>query len=469
MPTREFSSYDIAFQAAEYSHREFCTGRVSESTYSNRISCKSAGVRLLVAGFTMLLIACSPSHDTKRYQPNPLPRELAQRKVDTLALLRKMGKGDKKAGEEAKFRKFLESIIYKKKDVGGKRLLIHEIQKPLRQLEKATAAKFVRSESYNRQTKTYDHAIRVVGLSASVTFTVSLGSWLDGGYMSKELRIVDQRNRHFSFSLADLGILVKAVTRKEIAKVSFMVQFDEFTLKDRKHPCIILYIFPVGRSGKKLGKIGKHEYVASAVYLDLADMVANTMPIVLREPEPFPKIHYRAAKPGDGTPTPITIRGEKVYKLPLLAPLATLERESKRFHRSPSILKVPPLGLVVTVGIDRPRSSITLSYPRSVLNATTVYAGFKLFSLVQLLRKVTGVAPHKARLVISFVTEKGQRCVNIYAIPLDKTGNVIGTMRSPRGQLAWGVSYYPEKVKGRVYGARTLLVDPKPHRRTRQK
>lgn len=165
--------------------------------------------------------------------------------------------------------------------------------------------------------------------------------------------------------------------------------------------------------------------------------------------------------------TPVNIRGMKVYKMKLTDTISNLDKKTKSISNNAklnegkvAVVKVPKEGLLVSIGLNGNGKMITLSFPKSPTDSTRKHAGFKLDSLVKLVRKVSGKTPTKAKLIVEFAKDKGQPVINIYAIPLDNSGKVLGKLTS--GQLAWGVSYYPNKRPGQsVYGAKALLTEPR--------
>ena len=168
--------------------------------------------------------------------------------------------------------------------------------------------------------------------------------------------------------------------------------------------------------------------------------------------------------------TPMNIKGMRVYKMQLTDSISNLDKKTKSISNNGvlnegkvAVVKVPKENVLATISLNRNgsrRSRITFSFPKSQTDSTVVDTGYKLDSLMKLVRKVAGKTPTKARLIVEFAKDKGQPVINIYAIPLDNSGNVLG--KTNKGQLAWAVSYYPNKRPGKsVYGARVLLIEPR--------
>ncbi|MEW6748274.1 MAG: hypothetical protein AB1295_01040 [Candidatus Micrarchaeota archaeon] len=163
--------------------------------------------------------------------------------------------------------------------------------------------------------------------------------------------------------------------------------------------------------------------------------------------------------------TPVTINGQKVYKLTLSDTINNLDKKSKPYASNgavASVLNVPKEGLHVSIGLGRKddgSSTINFRYSKSATDTTQVYAGFDLRSFVDLVKQVSGQEPKSARLFFEFDSaQNGERVINVYAIPLDANGKVIGQYKG--GQLAYGASYYSKKRQ--VFGAKAILYDPKP-------
>ena len=159
---------------------------------------------------------------------------------------------------------------------------------------------------------------------------------------------------------------------------------------------------------------------------------------------------------------PVTLKGVRVYKLTLSDSLSNLDKKSKPYASNgtaATVLKFPKEGLRATIGLVGTNKLLTLSHPKSATNPTRAYAGYKTDKFVNLVKKVTGKTPKKAKLIMEVAKDNGQKVINVYAIPLDSRGKVLG--KTSKGQLAMGVSYYPGKRPGKsVWGAHALLNDP---------
>ena len=206
---------------------------------------------------------------------------------------------------------------------------------------------------------------------------------------------------------------------------------------------------------KRPGKI-KRAFHKIAGTLLLSAGLALAGPSITTGPD-GPKIGFSVKEAKAATP--VRIKGVKVYKMTLTDTLSNLDRKSKPYRKGATILKVPANGLVTTVGLTGRSKTITLSFPKSATDSTVVNTGFKLDGLISLVRKVSGKTPTKAKLIVEFGKVGSQRTINVFVIPLDNGGNIIGKLPNNGGQLAMGVSYYPQK--GKAYGAKVLLSEPR--------
>lgn len=173
-----------------------------------------------------------------------------------------------------------------------------------------------------------------------------------------------------------------------------------------------------------------------------------------------------------------TIAGVKVFKLHLTKTLNQLENETKPYDYNAtdpsdsSVLKIGPEWMWVTAGPNDQGNfkgeALTVRYPKVEPNPYERIAildshgrpthdprlditGWGLDDFVKVVKYVTGQEPKMIKLLVDF---KSPEQINIYALPLDANGKVIGKYNG--GQLAVAAAYFKKRHK--VYGGGVFLL-----------
>lgn len=166
----------------------------------------------------------------------------------------------------------------------------------------------------------------------------------------------------------------------------------------------------------------------------------------------------------------LRIGGLKVFTLRLSDTVNKLDKQTSKYRRGQHTSTSGAYATVIEISGEDLKASVVLNPPsgRSRLGVTFPpekdrkpqgqipgHWGMIIEDFIRVVEEKTGqnVAG------IKWIVDKGANggnCINIYALPVNPEGEIIG--KHEGGYLVAGASYYPQK--GAVYGAIGLLLEP---------